>query len=147
MSAQWIRGGVLFIGMAANFAVGYVLGRSSEQSDRQVLIQDAVTSKSLVGIQKNLVTLTLIRDGKSVIPDLELWVSSQFQAIESSAIIKGSASDFMLRRVAASLSAYRARHPDTALDPARDPNVAKVLSYDLKRRLELLEASRLLTAP
>ncbi len=118
----------LVLSLLAAFAAGYAVGRSSEQTLRQPLVQDAVLSKTLIGVEKDLVTLTHLRERKPVVPDLELWVSSQLHTLTPSGIAQGTASDFVLPRVVASLSAYRARFPDTALDPARDENVARVLS-------------------
>jgi hypothetical protein len=111
------------------FGAGYALGRSSEQTVRQLAVQDAMTSKTLLAIRSDLLTLTLLREGKPAIQDLELAILVQLQGVEPSAIIPGSASDFLFPRMLQSLSEYRAKFTDTALDPSREPQVAKVLSF------------------
>lgn len=128
MSRRVPIGAVPLLCVAFGFVAGYGIGKSSEEKNQQQLTQDSMTARRLVDVEKDILTLSQLRGGKSVVPDLELWVSTQLKDVNPSEIIKGSGSDYALERIRPKVSDYVGRFPESALNPTRDPNVARVLS-------------------
>jgi len=115
------------------FAVGFGTGRLSrnaEVTNLKLTVRDAEAAAKTVDLQKDIVTLRQLREGKSreLIPELELWVIERLSQFEPESIAPGTVSDFVIPRAVSVVNDYRRDYPDTAVDPKSHPKIARALA-------------------
>jgi len=118
---------VTIAALAASFIGGYFVGAERERVAWQPAVADAQAQKTLVGIQRDIQLLTLVREKKAIdwVNDLEVWTVVQLQQIDPSTYVKGYGADHIYPKTMEMVNAYRKRYPDTKLNPEKDPSIAK----------------------
>jgi len=115
------------LALLAAFGGGYIVASERAKAERQSVIADVIVSNIIVGIERDLRLLTFGREKKPFnwVKELELRTVIQLQYIDPSTYVKGSVADRVYPETMEMLNAYRQRYPDTAIDPAKDPSIAK----------------------
>lgn len=74
-------------------------------------------------------TLAAIREGQTdVVPELERWIVDRLIDVDLTKLPEGSVGRGVLAHTVTSINAYRARFPDTAIDPSKEPKLTAVLA-------------------
>jgi len=121
---------VAAIALGAAFGAGYLLGSRNERETWHSSVVDAQTSKTLVGIQRDIKLMTIAREKTPFdwVKELELWTIVQLQHVDPSTFAKGSGSDYLYPKTMEQVNAYREQYPDTAIDPKKEPTIAKAFT-------------------
>jgi hypothetical protein len=121
---------VSVLALVAAFAGGYLFGSRSEREIWQSSVVDAQTSKTLVGIGRDIQLLTVVREKAPFdwVKELELWTVVQLQHVDPATFTKGSNADYIYPKTIEAVNAYRKRYPDTAINPEREPTIAKAFA-------------------
>jgi hypothetical protein len=74
--------------------------------------------------------MTIAREKTSFdwVKELELWTVVQLQHVDPSAFVKGSSSDYLFPKTMEAVNAYRKQYPDTAINPEKEPTIAKAFT-------------------
>jgi len=118
------------LALVAAFAVGYLLGSQRERERWQSSIADAQASGTLVGILRDIKLLTIAREKTPFdwVKELELWTVVQLKQIDPTTFTKGSTADYVYPKTMEAINTYRTRYPDTAIDPEKEPTIAKAFA-------------------
>jgi len=118
------------LSLALAFAGGYRVGSRSERATWQSAVADAQVSKTLVGIGRDIQLLIAAREKLPFdwVKELELWTVVQLQGVDPATFTKGSGAAYVYPKTMEAVNAYRQRYPDTAINPEKEPTIAKAFT-------------------
>ena len=123
------------VGLAVIVISGaYVLGKKSAVNACQEYEFQIASAKKALEWSVEVKTLSLLREGKTkeAIPELEKWIADRLADLDLAKLPDDSIGRYVLTETVGTINAYRARFPDTLIDPSKEPRLSGVLALQKK---------------